>query len=189
MQCAIIPIHGISLPGIHLLMQECYRPCTVFFAPMADSAPIEPTMKYWKTLLPVSPLLERYFFQAVVGMLVVFWAPLKGFSKEADEAGRACTAVAAAARTAGNCERATDRASELAVVVSAGMVVERRGGRGWMEAGGAEDGDATLEVEVLWCQWQEVAISPGRALIEQPLIGRCARALRHLLRLDGSPGA
>lgn len=103
---------------------------------------MEPTMKYWKTLLPVSPLLERYFFHAVVGMLVVLEPvpPLKGLSKEAwVETGRFCTAVAAATRTAGNCERTAVRASELAVVVSAGMVGERRGGRRWMEAGGAED--------------------------------------------------
>lgn len=168
------------------LMQKCYPPCTVFFAPMADSAPIEPTMKYWKTLLPVSPVLERYFFQALVGMLVVL-EPLKGLSKEADETGRFCTAVAAAARTAGNCERTAVLASELAVVVSAGMVGEQRGGRRWMEAGCAEDGDATLEVEVQWCQWQEVAISPGRALIEQPLIGRSARTQQKRLRLGQNP--
>lgn len=122
---------------------------------MADSAPIEPTMKYWKTLLPVSPVLERYFFQAAVGMLVVLWAepPLKGLSKEAwgvadDEEGRICTAVAAA-RTAGNCERMAFRASELADLVSAGMVVERRGGGvGWIRAVMKMAGNATLEVEV-----------------------------------------
>lgn len=51
---------------------------------MADTAPIVPTMKYWNTLLPVSPLLDLYL--AKEGMLVVLLPPrpLKGLSKEED---------------------------------------------------------------------------------------------------------
>lgn len=75
-------------------------PCTVAFAPSALSAPIVPTMKYWKTLGPVSPPL--FLYAANEGILVVSGPPLKGLSNEEAEALRVCMAVHPAARATGN---------------------------------------------------------------------------------------
>lgn len=74
-------------------------PCTVAFAPSALSAPMVPTMKYWKTLGPVSPPL--FLYAANEGILVESGLPLKGLSNEEAEALRVCRAVQPAARATG----------------------------------------------------------------------------------------
>jgi hypothetical protein len=96
-----LPCPGFQEPvssSCHALQSACepWRcrvviPCTVAFAPSADSAPMEPTMKYWNTLGPVSPPLLRY--AANEGILVESLEPLKGLSNEDAEALRVCSAV------------------------------------------------------------------------------------------------
>lgn len=54
-----------SLP----MVGEVFVPCTVAFAPRAVIAPIDPTMKYWKTLAETSPPEFLYFLKS--GMVVV----------------------------------------------------------------------------------------------------------------------
>ena len=89
-----------------------------------------PTMKYWKTLLLVSP--PRFMYLLKLGILVerAPVPPLKGLSNdevlETSVTLRFCR-EALATRTAGNCWRAQVRASVLAVEVSAGIVREDRG--------------------------------------------------------------
>lgn len=57
-----------------------FVPCTVALAPAAAKSPIPPTMKYWKVLFEISPLLLIYF--AKLGILVVgFESPLNGLWK------------------------------------------------------------------------------------------------------------
>jgi hypothetical protein len=102
-------------------------PCTVAFAPSADSAPMEPTMKYWNTLGPVSPPLLRY--AANEGILVESLEPLKGLSNEEAEALRVCSAVQPALAT-GNWWAVHERAIARVVWARAGIVDAVRVGGG-----------------------------------------------------------
>jgi hypothetical protein len=54
-QCHQLSPHGTPFSAVKLGEDQLSIPCTVAFAPNADIAPIVPTMKYWKTLFPVSP--------------------------------------------------------------------------------------------------------------------------------------
>lgn len=108
-------------------------PCTVAFAPTETSAPMVPTMKYWKTLGPCSPPLFRY--AANEGILVVSWRwLLKGLSKEDAEALRACMAVQPA-RATGNWWAVHERARARVVWASAGI-----SGVGAVGGGGGDGG-------------------------------------------------
>lgn len=86
-----------------------------------------PTIKYWKTLFPVSPPLVLYFLK--LGILVVSLPPipLKGLSNDevletSEMLRRCCVAAATAARAVdGNCWRA-HRARVPAVAVRADMM-------------------------------------------------------------------
>ena len=112
---------------------------------MADTAPMVPTMKYWNTLFPVSPPLDRYL--ANEGIDVVFWLdpiPLKGESKDDDPDTaatlRRCWTTEAEARMAeGSCCRAQLRARAPAVFVRAGMARSV----GW---------------RINWCCWRSLSL-------------------------------
>lgn len=90
-------------------------------------------MKYWKTLLPVSPPLDLYFWK--LGILVVSLPPipLKGLSNDevwdtSETLRRCCAATATDARAVdGNCWRA-HRARVPAVAVRADMMEWRVNG-------------------------------------------------------------
>jgi hypothetical protein len=85
-----------------------------------------PTMKYWKTLGPVSPPL--FLYAANEGILVVSGPPLKGLSNEEAEALRVCRAVVPAARATGIWWAVHERAMARVVLARAGIV--DAGGRG-----------------------------------------------------------
>ena len=97
-----------------------YLPWTVAFAPMAVSAPMVPTMKYWKTLVLCSPPLFRY--AAKEGILVESWGPgLKGLSNDDAEALRIWMAEAPALAT-GSWWAVHERAIARVVLARAGIV-------------------------------------------------------------------
>lgn len=126
------------------LLQSCSGavvPCTVAFAPSADSAPIVPTMKYWNTFGPVSPPL--FLYAAKDGILVDSAEALKGLSND-DEALRVCRAVQPA-RTAGIWWAVHERASARVVLARAGIV--DAGADGGLLGGGR--GCEVVDVEVL----------------------------------------
>jgi hypothetical protein len=116
-------------------------PCTVAFAPSADSAPMVPTMKYWNTLGPVSPPLLLY--AANEGILVESLEPLKGLSNEEAEALRVCSAVQPA-RATGNWWAVHERAIARVVLARAG-IVDADAGWVWMDGAVGE----VVDVEVL----------------------------------------
>lgn len=84
-------------------------PVTVAFAPIAEMAPIVPTMKYWKTLLVVSPPLDLYFLKLGILVVSLLPMPLKGLSNDevwdtSETLRRCCVATATEARAVdGNC--------------------------------------------------------------------------------------
>jgi hypothetical protein len=116
-------------------------PCTVAFAPSADSAPMVPTMKYWNTLGPVSPPLLLYASNE--GILVESLEPLKGLSNEEAEALRVCRAVQPALAT-GNWWAVHERAIARVVLARAG-IVDADAGWVWMDGAVGE----VVDVEVL----------------------------------------
>ena len=98
-------------------------PCTVDFAPAAAKAPIDPAMKYWKTLFEVSPLLLLYLSK----LGILFTSTLaNGLSKGALASAllRCWTATADALR-AGNLCRVHTR-SAVQVEAGIGAMMSRR---------------------------------------------------------------
>jgi hypothetical protein len=108
-----------------------------------------PTMKYWKTLGPVSPPLLLY--AANDGILVVSAAPLKGLSNDEAEALRVCRAVQPALAT-GNWWAVHERAIARVVLARAGIV---DGGCGWLSMDGSWW--CYSDVEVLEGAWRVAA--------------------------------
>jgi hypothetical protein len=104
---------GVAWAGV------AYLPWTVAFAPMAVSAPMVPTMKYWKTLAPCSPPLFRY--AAKEGILVESGLLLKGLSNDDAEALRIWMAEAPALAT-GSWWAVHERAIARVVLARAGIV-------------------------------------------------------------------
>lgn len=141
-------------------------------------APIVPTMKYWKTLLPVSPPLVLYFLKLGIFVVSLPDMPLKGLSNdevlETSETLRRCwVATATAARAVdGNCWRA-HRARVPAVAVRADMMGARVNGC-WSEM-----------VPVVDC----VKVVGNRELVQNALTGllRCQEISHRPLTLKLHP--